>query len=143
MMASRLTYSAIVLAAAVLLSGCVSTIVNAPATTPGSSPTPGQLLEPLRSGLIGGAIGKTLKDADRKKGLVAEYQALENSFGRTPVTWSGAQAGVEGIVTAGTPFRVGQQDCRPYTHEVIIEGKSASATGAACRQANGAWLRLD
>jgi surface antigen len=140
-------------AVCVALTGCISTggpiadaptgPVTKPAPLSQTAPTPEELLEPLKGGLVSGAIGTGLSAAERQQGLVAEYQALENAFGRTPVTWVGAKPGHGGTVIAGTPYRVGQQDCRPYTHDVQANGANATGRGAACRQANGSWLRLE
>lgn len=133
---------------AVTLSGCLSTgiapqsvVAVAPAKT--IVPTSTQLLEPLNGGLIGGSFGDGLTPVEKQRGLVAEYQALETSFGQAPVSWLDEKTKNSGEVVAGAPYRVGQQDCRPYSHKLNRKTGSAMAVGSACRQANGAWLRLE
>ncbi len=127
------------------LSGCLSTGL-APQTVLPISPsvalTAVQLLEPLKGGLIGGKLGERLTSSERQRGLVAEYQALETSFGQAPVSWIDAKTGNAGEVVAGAPYRVGQQDCRSFTHNLIQTNIAQSASGSACRQANGSWLLL-
>jgi surface antigen len=138
------------LLAASIVSGCVANAAPSFAPVvppPSSSGTPvidaNQLLAPLDGGLVGTLTDKQLTPGEKQRGLVAEYQALENGFGRTPVTWVDERTGNGGTVTAGTPYRVGQQDCRPYAHAITIKNQPTNLNGAACRQSDGSWLRLD
>jgi surface antigen len=132
---------------AAILSGCVSTGLPpktiAPASPAAAPPlTAAQLLEPLSGGLIGGNLGAALTPAEKQRGLVAEYQALETSFGQAPVVWVDDKTGSGGEVIAGTPYRVGQQDCRPFSHKLTRKTIVSTAAGSACRQTNGSWLLL-
>jgi surface antigen len=141
---AKLTLSTLALAS---LSGCLSTGLKpqsvAPvAPTAGLTLTSSQLLEPLKGGLIGGSLGAELSSTEKQLGLVAEYQALETSFGQTPVKWLDEKTANSGEVTAGAPYRVGQQDCRSFTHKLLLKAVRSTATGSACRQTNGTWLLL-
>lgn len=149
----KLIRSIAMAAAAASLSGCLATGVTPQAVAPvapgrPAALTPGQLLEPLKGGLIGTSLGEGLSNSEKQRGLVAEYQALETSFGQAPVTWADAKTGSSGEVVAGAPYRVGQQDCRSYAHKLIRKTLASTATsaktatGSACRQGNGAWLLL-
>jgi surface antigen len=126
------------------LSGCLATGLAPQAVAPvkPETVTSAELLEPLRGGLIGGSLGAALSAAEKQRGLIAEYQALETSFGQTPVVWVDGRTGNGGEVVAGAPYRVGQQDCRPFTHKLTVKNAVTNATGSACRQANGSWLIL-
>jgi surface antigen len=133
---------------AAVLSGCLSTGiapqgVAAVAPSEANVANSAQLLEPLKGGLIGGSLGKGLTPSEKQRGLVAEYKALETSFGQAPVSWIDEKTKNAGEVVAGAPYRVGEQDCRPYSHKLILKTGSSMAVGSACRQANGAWLRLE
>jgi surface antigen len=134
-------------AIALALSGCLSTGLTpqpiAPVVpTKTNAPTSAQLLESLKGGLIGGSLGANLTAVEKQRGLVAEYQALETSFGQAPVSWVDDKTGNAGEVVAGAPYRVGEQDCRPFTHRLTVKKVITSASGSACRQANGSWLLL-
>ena len=137
----------VVFSLAATLTGCLSsglapqTVVPVTPVSP-NAVTSAQLLEPLKGGLIGGSLGETLSKAERQRGLIAEYQALETSFGLAPVIWVDEKTGITGEVVAGAPYRVGQQDCRPYTHKLTVKKLVTNASGSACRQANGSWLLL-
>jgi surface antigen len=131
------------------LQGCLSTTPKALPVT-NTLPDAGEvlpdadtLLAPLKGGLVGRLPEKSLTKAEMQRGLAAEYQALETEFGRSPVPWADEKTGNSGTVVAGTPYRVGQQDCRPYRHVVVIKSVETTFNGAACRQANGAWLLLE
>ena len=132
---------------AALLTGCLSTGLAPQSAAPvaplkPSTPTSLQLLEPLKGGLIGGSVGAALTPGEKQRGLIAEYQALETSFGQAPVTWLDEKTGNTGEVVAGAPYRVGQQDCRPFNHKLTLKAVVTNAAGSACRQANGSWLLL-
>lgn len=133
----------VVLGNVLALSGCLSAGLTPQAVAPvqPNIATTEQLLEPLKGGLIAN-LGATLSKAEKQRGLIAEYQALETSFGQAPVMWLDQKTGIGGEVVAGAPYRVGQQDCRPFTHKLTIKKTISSATGSACRQANGSWLLL-
>jgi surface antigen len=92
-------------------------------------------------GLITGSLGEGFGSGDRKKALEAEYRALEYTPSGQPVTWSG-RAGRTGDVVAAQPYRVGSQDCRQYTHRVVINGTTRTARGTACRNVDGSWATL-
>jgi surface antigen len=129
---------------AAILSGCLPTGLTPQSVAPVTSntATSAQLLEPLKGGLIGGDLGATLSKTEKQRGLIAEYQALETSFGQAPVSWFDEKTGNAGEVVAGAPYRVGQQDCRPFTHKLTVKKLVTNASGSACRQANGSWLLL-
>jgi surface antigen len=132
---------------AAILSGCLSTGLAPQSVAPvapvrSNTATSAQLLEPLKGGLIGGDLGATLTKTEKQRGLIAEYQALETSFGQAPVSWVDEKTGSAGEVVAGAPYRVGQQDCRPFTHKLTVKKLVTNASGSACRQANGSWLLL-
>ncbi|MGL4405701.1 MAG: RT0821/Lpp0805 family surface protein [Notoacmeibacter sp.] len=144
----RTTYQFIALAvAAATLSGCLSSGLAPQTATPVAPTSPvvltaSQLLEPLKGGLIG-TMSEGLTPAEKQKGLVAEYQALETSFGQAPIIWTEEKSGNTGEVVAGAPYRVGQQDCRSFSHKLTRKLAVSSKTGSACRQRNGSWLLLE
>jgi surface antigen len=74
--------------------------------------------------------------------LEAEYQALEKTPGGQSVAWASPVGGASGEVKAGTPYQVGQQNCRQYTHSAQINGTAVTGRGAACRNADGSWTPL-
>lgn len=100
------------------------------------------IVESLAGGLIGGPAGAGLDLRDRRRALEAEYRALEYTPAGQAVTWGRAGGGRHGEVVAGSPYRVGSQDCRQYTHTVNVDGRTQSARGAACRNPDGSWTPL-
>ncbi|MCU0832138.1 MAG: hypothetical protein MUC58_11615 [Rhizobiaceae bacterium] len=132
--------------AALFVSGCVTTgagLGGGTAPDVSALAAPAALLAPLKGGLVAGPAGEGLTDAEKLRAVAAEYRALETAFGAPPTQWSDDRSGNSGEVTAAVPYRVGRQDCRSYTHQLTIKGARRSASGAACRQPDGAWLLLD
>ena len=127
------------------LGGCTTAGISRP-TLPslpgkGGGDVGGTILAQLGSGLIG-TIGEGLSKDERRSALEAEYRALERTPSGQAVAWSGSDAGRRGAVTAAQPYRVGSQDCRQYTHTAFLDGRSQSARGTACRNADGSWTPL-
>lgn len=83
-----------------------------------------------------------LSRKDRIRALLAEYGALENSATGQSSSWATPNGNSSGVVTASQPYQVGEQNCRQYSHNAIIKGKSITATGAACRTLDGKWIPL-
>lgn len=142
----------IVLVAALLsLSGCLSGGLggarlgalsgagagNAAGSQPAVAST---IIAAMNGGLIGGEIGKGLDSGERRLALESEYRALEYTPAAQAVKWQGS--GDSGEVVAAQPYRVGSQNCRQYEHSVTINGRTRSARGTACRNADGSWTPL-
>lgn len=130
------------------VSGCTTLGRGGPApVTPVSTPPAGgkvstSIVSAMNGGLIGGSIGSGLSDAEKRKGLEAEYKALEYNTSGQKVTWKGDSSSHYGEVVAAQPYRVGSQDCRQYTHTVYTGGAGVTARGTACRNADGSWTPL-
>lgn len=100
------------------------------------------LVAALHGGIISRAQGAKLPDSDMKFALDAEYRALEYGQSGKAVTWANPANGDSGEVVALQPYRVGSQDCRGYTHTVFATAGPISASGTACRNADGSWTPL-
>lgn len=100
------------------------------------------IVEAMGGGLIGGRLGAALDTRERRRALEAEYRALEYTPAGQSVAWGRKGASVQGEVVAGSPYRVGSQNCRQYTHTVQSNGRGQTARGTACRNADGSWTPL-
>jgi surface antigen len=77
-------------------------------------------------------------------GVDAEYKALESAPAGQSVTWRDERTGRSGTVTASQPYRVGSQDCRPYSHTISASaGGTRTSRGTACRNPDGSWTLLE
>ncbi|RTL94218.1 MAG: hypothetical protein EKK31_31070 [Hyphomicrobiales bacterium] len=119
---------------------------GSPVTSVSTPPTGGKvstgIVSAMNGGLIGGSIGSGLSDAEKRKGLEAEYKALEYNTSGQKVAWKSDSSSHYGEVVAAQPYRVGSQDCRQYTHTVYTNGAGVTARGTACRNADGSWTPL-
>lgn len=128
----------------VFLSGCQTLLApkiaptslnSQPATVSGAAISGG--------GLVGGAFGEDLNTKDRQLAVNAEYKALEYGKANEVSQWLSSVDTTSGKVTAAQPYRVGSQDCRQYTHEIVLSGATRLARGTACRNNNGSWSLLE
>ncbi len=101
-----------------------------------------RLIAALHGGIISQAQNGKLSDTDMKIALDAEYRALEYGESGKTVTWENPANGDSGEVLAAQPYRVGSQDCRSYRHTVFATAGPISASGTACRNADGTWTPL-
>lgn len=143
--------SAAFLAAILALGGCATTnpgsgtvvggFAGAP-PRPAAAPAGQAIINAMAGGLIGGNVGAGLSGSERVQALEAEYRALEYAPVGQAVVWGQRASGRYGEVVAATPYRVGSQDCRQYTHTVHVSSAPNVARGTACRNADGSWTPL-
>jgi len=99
-------------------------------------------IQALKGGLVARMPGLKISKSDQARALEAEYKALEMTPGGQKVVWDG-NGGTHGEVVAATPYQVGSQNCRQYSHSISVNGGAPmTARGAACRNANGSWTPL-
>ena len=84
-------------------------------------------------------FGKDLSKKQRGALSAAESQALEIGQPGKSVLWGEKSDAVSGSVVVTQPFRVGQSNCRRFTHRLIMKSESEQADGTACRREGGSW----
>lgn len=84
-------------------------------------------------------FGKGLSTAHRTALTAAESQALEFGEAGLPVTWGNQSGAVFGSVVVTQPFRVGQSNCRRFTHKLTNKSKNRQTYGTACQRGGGSW----
>ncbi len=100
------------------------------------------ILASLNGGILPQDAVGSLTGPDQLRALEAEYQALEKAPLGQVIAWKSQTIGTAGEVSAGTPYQVGQQNCRQYTHTATIKGMPVKGQGAACRNSDGSWTPL-
>ncbi|MBU4530155.1 MAG: hypothetical protein KUA43_06430 [Hoeflea sp.] len=100
------------------------------------------ILVSLNGGLLPQEAIGSLGRPDQMRALSAEYEALEKAPLGQKVAWKSPTGNASGEVSAGTPYQVGQQNCRQYTHSATIRGAQVQRQGAACRNEDGSWTPL-
>jgi surface antigen len=143
---SRVTRFGTMALLAVAVGGCAATgsvqpLAFAPAATQKVADSDA-ILAALNGGILPPAAADGLAGPDRLRALEAEYQALEKAPLGQVVAWKSQARGTAGEVSAGTPYQVGQQNCRQYTHTATIRGVPVKGQGAACRNEDGSWTPL-
>lgn len=113
-------------------------------------------------GLLGAGIGNRLTQEDQQYAAQNTVQTLNTAPPNQPVRWQNPQTGTYGETVATTPVyqqpyyydqqqqqpvygtSYGQpqqfQDCRDYKQTIFVDNQRyETATGTACRQADGSW----
>jgi surface antigen len=90
--------------------------------------------------MVGSEVGKSLDKADQLYAQRNAQSALEsNPVGRES-TWSNPDSGHSGSITPVKTYQTAAGDpCREYQQTVTIGGRTETAYGRACRQADGSW----
>jgi len=137
--------SAVAILVGFLLSGCAAGGFSRTVDVKASS---GQTSVRAIGGIVGGGLimgnlGADLNRRERMAGIDAEYKALESAPAGQPVNWRDERTGHGGTVTASQPYRVGSQDCRPYSHRITAAGGTRTSRGTACRNPDGSWTLLE
>lgn len=89
---------------------------------------------------LGGKMGERLDARDYEKMEATTYEALDQAPNGETRSWVNEESGASGTVTPHETYRTADgTDCREFTQTVSIENDRESATGVACRQADGSW----
>ena len=90
--------------------------------------------------MVGSEVGKSLDKADRLYAQRSAQSALESNQVGQASTWSNPDSGHSGTITPVKTYQTAQGDpCREYQQTVTIGGRTETAYGRACRQADGSW----
>ena len=94
----------------------------------------------LAGAYIGKEAGKSLDRADRQAMQRQTQYALESSPSGTATSWQNPDSGHSGTITPQPAYtNKANQYCREYQQTVSVGGKTETAYGTACRQADGTW----
>lgn len=109
----------------------------------GSGKTAATAIGALLGAYAGNQLGKSLDRVDKQHAAQAQQQAY-NAPMQQPVAWNNPRSGNSGSIT---PVREGQNKatgeyCREYETKINVGGKTETAYGTACRQADGSWRIL-
>jgi surface antigen len=84
--------------------------------------------------VVGRLIGESMDRAD----YTCMGQAFEYAGQGQPVSWSDPN-GSQYRVMPGNSYQNGDRYCREYTTTAVIDGRTETAKGTACRQPDGSW----
>ena len=91
-------------------------------------------------GLIGGKLGASLNDDDRRLAYEAQIDALDRGAPGAPVPWRNPASGRYGNIVPGPAYDQKGAKCRGFSHTVTINGELETARGTACRGPDGTWM---
>jgi surface antigen len=91
----------------------------------------------LLGGVLGNVVGGNMDDADRAAYERASQRAMNTG---STQTWRNSESGHRGSVTPGKRYTNDAGNyCRAYTQKIVIEGKTHTGHGTACRDDDGTW----
>jgi surface antigen len=96
----------------------------------------------LFNGLASRSFGKLLNKQEKELAANAELQAL-NSNKTESVEWSLPKNSISGTVNAAPLYSVGSQECRYYSHEIVMNKVANRVSGTACKDKLGQWSVLN
>ena len=98
----------------------------------------------LGGAYLGSELGKSLDYVDRQKASKAEQTALENNRTGVATSWRNPDTGNSGRVIPKTATQLASGEyCREYEHEIVVDGRTETAKGTACRQSDGNWRMIN
>jgi surface antigen len=99
----------------------------------------GALVGGLVGALAGGWLGGQLDRYDRRYAQPAYFSAFEEAPYGSSVSWRNPDTGHYGTVTPTRSYDRDGSQCRDYSQRIVIDGRSETGYGTACRQADGSW----
>jgi len=94
----------------------------------------------LGGAYLGSEIGKSLDAADRMYMEQNAQSTLEHSKTDERSSWKNPDSGNSGTFKPTRTYaKTSGQSCRDYETTIYIDGREETATGTACRQADGSW----
>jgi surface antigen len=88
---------------------------------------------------LGSEIGRSLDENDRREAERSAQAALEGNPDGRATTWQNPNSGHSGSTTPTRTYETADGPCREYTTSVVIDGKTQTAHGTACREPDGTW----
>jgi surface antigen len=88
---------------------------------------------------IGSEIGASLDRADRQMAEQSAQRSLEDNRDGQAGNWDNPNTGHGGYTTPTRTYESAGSYCREYETAVVIDGRTETATGTACRQPDGTW----
>ena len=94
----------------------------------------------LAGAWLGGEVGKSLDKADRLYLQKNAQNSLEYTQSGSASSWRNPDSGNSGTFTPTRTYQqAGGQNCRDFEQTIIVGGRSETAVGRACRNADGTW----
>lgn len=102
----------------------------------GKGRTAAIIIGTLAGAYIGGSIGQSMNDDDRQRA----HRAIETTPSNQTTSWRNPDSGNYYEVTPTRTYDNASGPCRDYTTEAVIDGRSETVYGTACRDADGNWV---
>jgi surface antigen len=89
---------------------------------------------------IGGELGRRLSETDKTLMQDNTQDGLENNETGTTSAWSNPDSENSGTFTPTKTYQQANgEDCREFEQTIYVDGRDETASGRACRTADGTW----
>lgn len=89
---------------------------------------------------MGSEFGKSLDRADKAYAERTAQDSLEYNRTKQTSSWNNPDSKASGSFTPTRTFQTAEgRSCREYETSIVVDGKTETATGTACRQPDGTW----
>lgn len=94
----------------------------------------------LIGGFAGNYLTRQIRCDDRPYAQDTYYDAYQYGSNGRQYEWRNPRSGNYGYVTPTSWYENGRgDDCREFRQTIYVDGRRETATGTACRNANGTW----
>lgn len=98
----------------------------------------------LLGAYLGSQAGRSLDRADRLHAERTAREGLERSPSGSTSRWVNPDSGHKGTFTPTNTYKSKDGlDCRDYSQTIIVDGRTETAVGTACRLPDGTWRTAD
>ena len=94
----------------------------------------------LAGAWLGSEVGRSLDRADRLYAERNAQSALETNPTGQASAWRNPDSGHSGTFTPTRTYQTAQgRDCRDFEQTIVVDGRSETAVGRACRNPDSTW----
>jgi surface antigen len=94
----------------------------------------------LAGAYLGGELGRSLDESEREAVADLTQDTLEHTPTGTAATWENPDKTVAAeVVPTRTTVAATGETCRDFEQTVMVDGRSETVHGTACREGDGRW----
>ena len=94
----------------------------------------------LLGAFLGNQLGQRLSENDRAMASSTAQQSLERQPSGTTSTWQNPDTGNGGSFQPQNVYQTADGTyCRQYANTIVVDGRTETVNGTACRNPDGSW----
>jgi len=94
----------------------------------------------LLGAFLGNQLGQRLSENDKQMAASTAQQSLERQPSGTTSSWQNPDSGNAGSFQPQNVYQtLDGTYCRQYANTIVVDGRTETVNGTACRNADGSW----